>query len=54
MRTPDGSFMVCYAPDLDWTKDQFQAMCAINNWAVDPETLDFILKEGMKREPVIR
>jgi hypothetical protein len=46
--------MVCYTPDLQWTVEQFKAHCAINEMSLDPEILDFILKEGMKREEVKR
>jgi hypothetical protein len=54
MVTPDKKFMVCYTPDLQWTVEQFKAHCAINEMSLDPEILDFILKEGMKREEVKR
>jgi len=54
MRTPDGKFMVCYTPDLDWTMEQFKGMLAVTANAVDPAILDFILKEGLKREEVKR
>lgn len=53
MKTPDEQFLVCYTPDMEWTTDQFKAMLAINR-NVDPAVLDFILKEGMKREEVKR
>jgi hypothetical protein len=53
MTTPDGRFMICYTPDMDWTNDQFKAMLAIHK-NIDAEILQFILKEGMKRQEVKR
>ena len=54
MKTPDGKFMVCYTPDIEWTFDQFKGMLAVTTDQVDPKVLDFILKEGLKREEVKR
>jgi len=54
MKTPDGKFMVCYTPDMEWTAEQFQAMLAVTSEHVDPQVFDFILKEGLKRAKVKR
>ena len=52
--SPDGGTMLAFSPDMLWTMDQIQAMVAINDGRLDPETLAFILKEGMERPEVVR
>ncbi len=54
MSTPDGKFMLCFAPDIEWTTEQIQAMVAINGNQLDPATLEFIYREGLKREVIVR
>jgi hypothetical protein len=54
MKTPDEKFLVCYTPDMEWTMDQFQGMLAVTTNSVDPAIMDFILKEGMKRQEIKR
>lgn len=52
MITLDRKFMVLYTPDMKFTETQLMDM--LLSGTVDPEKLDQVMKESLKREKVRR
>lgn len=52
--SPDRKFAVVYTPDIDWTMEQISAMTAVTDNHIDPDLINFIIAEGLKREEVKR
>jgi hypothetical protein len=53
MISPDGVILVAYTPDVQWTGEQIKAMIAVSSGKFDPQIVDFILKEGLRRPEVL-
>jgi len=52
MKTPDNEVLFAFAPDMEWTMEQFNAMMTAGE--IDIEVVEQILKRGLIRPEVLR
>lgn len=50
---PDGSVLVAYCPDVEWLTSKVSEMLGAGR-EFDIEQFDALLKEGMRRAPILR
>jgi hypothetical protein len=51
---PDGSVLIAYCPDSEWLAAKISEMIADGNREFGAEQFDALLRDGLKRAPIMR